>query len=251
MIWLRQGAGASEVERREGDGGYLASASDLMIGLLFIFIILVVVLALEQRRQEQVLQEQTETFIVAGDPRRFVTDVIGNKLAEALPGAQLDLESGVISLPESVLFDLGSAQLSPSGHEALAQASTLLAQALPCFVASQRKGEYCDEMNQFGHEIETIFIEGHTDNIPLFRAGYDNINLSLDRARSVQRVLVQGTELEEYRNSNGLPLFSLSAYADTRPLAGTKPADPRNRRVDLRVVLAYKPIEDLIPSLRR
>lgn len=251
MIWLRPGSEASgELERREGEGGYLASASDLMIGLLFIFIILVVVLALEQRRQEQVLQDQTEAFIGAGDPRRFVTDVIGKKLAEALPGAQLDLESGVISLPESVLFDLGSAQLSTSGREALEQASGLLAQALPCFVANQRAIEDCKEANAFGHEIETIFIEGHTDSIPLLRAGYDNTNLSLDRARSVQRVLVQGTNLEDYRNANGLPLFSLSAYADTRPLAGTDSTDPRNRRVDLRVVLSYKPIEELIPSLR-
>ena len=50
MLVLKQ-RHADLSRRTEGGGSYLESASDLMIGLLFIFIILVVVLALEQRRQ--------------------------------------------------------------------------------------------------------------------------------------------------------------------------------------------------------
>lgn len=222
----------------DSDGGYLASASDLLIGLLFVFIILVVVLALEQRRQQQAL-------IAGGDPRGTVTGTIGAGLAPTLPGIRIDRESGVISLPEDVLFDRGSAELSPKGKTALRNAVSSLAAILPCYVANQRHRENCAE-NPEGHEIETIFIEGHTDSVPLLRPGYDNTNLSLDRARSVERALVQGTSLQGYRNQSGQPLFSFSAYADSRPLKDTDPSDAKNRRVDLRIVLTYRPIEELI-----
>lgn len=229
----------------DSDGGYLASASDLLIGLLFVFIILVVVLALEQRRQQQAMEEERAGLIGRGDPRGTVTDAIGAGLAPALPGIRIDRESGVISLPEDVLFDLGSAKLSPKGQHALKSAVSSLVSVLPCYVANQRQGSSCTS-NPYGHEIETIFIEGHTDNRRLLRPGYDNTNLSLDRARSVEGALVQGTPLQSYRNQSGQPLFSFSAYADSRPLKGTAPSDARNRRVDLRIVLTYRPIEELL-----
>ncbi|MBL0295612.1 MAG: OmpA family protein [Betaproteobacteria bacterium] len=128
----------------------------------------------------------------------------------------------MISLPEDVLFDLGSAELSARGRDALAVAVQRLVVVLPCYVANQRAGRTCPG-NRYGHEIETIFIEGHTDNRPLLRPGYDNTNLSLDRARAVQRALVQGSALQSYQNKSGQPLFSFSAYADTRPLKDLDP----------------------------
>ena len=118
-MWNFHGNGASEGETQtESDGGYLASASDLMIGLLFVFIILVVVLALEQRRQQQVVEDQRAAILRAGDPRGIVTTAIGKGIEAALPGIRVDPESGVISLPEDVLFALGSAELTPQGRGA-------------------------------------------------------------------------------------------------------------------------------------
>lgn len=250
-MWSRDsGTSQCEESAAEADGGYLASASDLMIGLLFVFIILVVVLALEQRRQQQAIDVERAGLLGAGDPRGSVTTAIGDGVKAALPGVRVDRESGVISLPEDVLFDLGSAELSSKGRDALAGAVERLVAVLPCFVANQRGLGACPE-NTYGHEIETIFIEGHTDNRPLLRRGYDNTNLSLDRARAVQRALVQESPLQGYRNKSDQPLFSFSAYADTRPLRGIDPSDAKNRRVDLRIVLTYRPIEELIPGLAR
>lgn len=223
----------------EPDGGYLASASDLMIGLLFIFIILVVVLALEQRA----------ALIRVGDPRGSVTSAIGEGIKAAMPGVQVNPETGVISLPEDVLFEVGKAEIRDPGQLKLAEAVKHLVDLLPCYVANQRKQLKCPN-NPQGHEIETIFIEGHTDNRPMLRSGYDNMSLSLDRARAVERALVQGTPLAGYRNTADEPLFSFSAYADTRPLKGLDPSDDRNRRVDLRIVLTYRPLKELIPGFQ-
>jgi flagellar motor protein MotB len=97
--------------------------------------------------------------------------------------------------------------------------------------------------------IETIFIEGHTDNIPFAAGTGDNYRLSLDRARTVEATLVQDSALKNMRNEAGQPIFSFSAYADSRPRPGVDPADPSNRRVDLRVVLTYRPINEVLPGL--
>lgn len=232
----------SSISSRSGsetDGGYLASASDLMIGLLFIFIILVVVLALEQRA----------VLIRVGDPRGSVTAAIGEGIKAAMPGVQVNPETGVISLPEDVLFEVGKTEIREPGQLALAEGVKQLVGLLPCYVANQRKQLNCPK-NPQGHEIETIFIEGHTDNRPLLRSGYDNMSLSLDRARAVERALVKGSPLADYRNNANEPLFSFSAYADTRPLKGLDPSNDRNRRVDLRIVLTYRPMTELIPGFQ-
>lgn len=224
-----------------------------MIGLLFIFIILVVTLALEQRKQQAAIQEQRARVVGAGDPLIMVTKTLGDALKQVLPKIKVNEKTGVVSLPEDVLFPRGSAVLSPSGTEVLSQAAAELVKVMPCFASSEksrRNEEQCEKLNPYGHEVETLFIEGHTDSIPFTLGGKDNFSLSLDRARAVNRALVSESGLAGFRNKAGQPLFSFSAYADTRPLPGTEPTDGSNRRVDLRIVLSYKPIGELIPALQ-
>lgn len=248
-MWMRnQQRHAAEDVASDSDGGYLASASDLMIGLLFVFIILVVVLALEQRRQQGEIDKQRAGLIGASDPLFVVTGAVGGALKKVLPNIMVDEKTGVISLPEDALFASGSAQLNTSGQQVLVQAAVQLAIAMPCYVDNQRAGRDCST-NPYRHEIETIFIEGHTDSIPFATGARDNFDLSLARARAVDKVLVVSTALGAYRNKARQPLFSFSAYADTRPRLGTQPTDAENRRVDLRIVLSYQPIEKLIPGL--
>ena len=248
-MWMRNQHGrAPEDQVPDADGGYLASASDLMIGLLFVFIILVVVLALEQRRQQAEIDKQRAGLIGASDPLFVVTGAVGAALKKVLPNVKVDEKTGVISLPEDALFASGSAQLSASGQHVLMRAAEQLAAAMPCYVDNQREGRDCST-NPYRHEIETIFIEGHTDSVPFAAGTKDNFDLSLARARAVDKVLVVSTALSAYRNKALQPLFSFSAYADTRPRVGTQPTDAENRRVDLRIVLSYQPIEKLIPGL--
>ena len=77
MLMTRRTAPAAPGAPARGEGGYLASASDLMIGLLFVFIILVVVLALEQRRQAIEIEASKNELRGQADPRGKVTDTIG------------------------------------------------------------------------------------------------------------------------------------------------------------------------------
>lgn len=219
----------------ETEQSYMGSAADLMIGLLFVFIIMVAFLALQKRKEQ-------ESSLLDRDPRGLVTDTIGSEIRKSLPTVTVDPSSGVISLPEELLFDIGSSVLKKSAIERLSGTSTKLEDVLKCFVANKRNNSNCNQLNPHGHEIETIFIEGHTDSLPMNRPG-GNLKLSLDRAISVHDVLVKDTPLESFRNREIQPIFSYSAYADTRPRIKDYPADSRNRRVDLRIILTYKPKE--------
>ena len=220
-----------------------------MIGLLFIFIILVVVLALEQRRQEAEL----DAVKGAADPRASVTEVIGQALKDAKLDVRVDPASGVISLPSDTLFTLGSSSLSQSATQAIRDARERLAVVLPCYVASERPhvtAAHC-KRNQGAHEIDTIFLEGHTDSVANLKSG-GNLGLSFDRARAIQQVLLgEGSSLAPFRNSAEQPIFSYSAYGADRLLPGIDGAAAQNRRVDLRIVLKYQSINDTMENLKR
>ena len=214
----------------------MASAADLMIGLLFVFIIMVAFLALQNKAAKEASEGDK-------DPRGTVTLAIGNEIKNTLQTVKIDPASGVITLPEELLFDSGSSDLKDSATERLGETSVKLKEVLKCFVANQRSKLKCKN-NPYGHEIETIFIEGHTDSRPMNRPG-GNTKLSLDRAISVNSSLVSGTPLTEFRNHQGHPIFSYSAYAENRPLIKNDPTDGRNRRVDLRIVLTYRPVANV------
>jgi flagellar motor protein MotB len=244
MLLIKRRAAVSAGYGEQEEGSYLASASDLMIGLLFVFIILVVVLALEQQRQANVIK-------AAGDPRGAVTQAIGQALKDSKIEVNIDPASGVISLPSDILFPLGESKLSTEALVALALARQRLEQVLPCYVASERSLHHPQDCrhNKGLHEIDTIFVEGHTDNRPILRNGTDNAMLSFQRARAVLTTLVTDSHMATYRNSSQQPLFSYSAYGDTRLLKGIPGDDGKNRRVDLRIVLSYQPMEDTLKNL--
>lgn len=76
-----------------------------------------------------------------------------------------------------------------------------------------------------------VIIEGHTDDVPLTRAGYSNWNLSSDRAVAVLNLLVEEHGMADDR-------LGVAGYADQRPrVANDSPANRAlNRRVDVLVV---------------
>ena len=250
-ILNRNRLGQSDSEQPDVDGGYMASASDLMIGLLFVFIILVVVLALEQQRQAAEIKETKRKNSKVQPPIVGVTESIGKRIKLEVPTIEIHPATGVLTLPEDMLFSVGKAELSPQGVEALKKIAYQLVLVLPCYVATPKKS-CADNPGEF--EIDTIFVEGHTDSQPLARPNYDNFNLSFDRARAVYSLLLDDPKadtLKTFQNANNQSIFSMSGYADRRWAPGAASGlDAKNRRVDLRIVLTYKqPLDDDLASL--
>ena len=216
------------------EAGYLASASDLMIGLLFVFIIMVVILS---QKVDAIQNGENQK-----DPLASTVLIIGQKFKDAGLNVVIDPSSGVIGLPADTLFSFNSAVLNDNSKITLAKAKDSLVEILPCYIYSERakRSQICPT-NDEEIEIETIFIEGHTDSAPLKQGNYTNWHLGLDRARAVYEVLTEGKP-QSYQNERKLDVFGISSYADKRVKKkfGVEDAEA-SRRVELRFVLAYKP----------
>jgi len=112
-----------------------------------------------------------------------------------------------IELMESAkgtFFELGSAKPTPALRDILQVLSVNLA-ALP----------------------NKISVEGHTDSMNYSQTkGYDNWDLSTDRANEARRLMVsEGIRPEQIAQVRG--------FADTQPRLPQNPQDPSNRRVSL------------------
>lgn len=75
---------------------------------------------------------------------------------------------------------------------------------------------------------EEVVVEGHTDNLPVRRAGYSNWNLSTDRAVAVLERLQRVHDIDQRR-------LAATGYGEYRPLEPntSAPRRARNRRVDV------------------
>lgn len=109
---------------------------------------------------------------------------------------------------DNVLFPSGSTAISDRGRELIA------AVAAP--------------LRQFRNDV---FVEGHTDDVPLNRGSYTNWNLSTDRAVAVVSLLATDHGFSQDR-------LGAAGYAEFRPRAGNDSDAGRsaNRRVDILVV---------------
>lgn len=152
------------------------------------------------------LVDQSELIPVEEELRRA--------LAEAGFEHAADLEINerglVVSIAtDGLLFSSGSAELREEGVELLAAiAPALLEIANP------------------------VQIEGHTDDVPYAGGGYDNWNLSSDRALSVLRLLGEEHDMEPAR-------LGATGFASFRPVEPNDSPAGRaaNRRVELVVAV--------------
>ena len=94
--------------------------------------------------------------------------------------------------------------------------------------------------------IDTVFIEGHTDCNPTKR-DRGNLGLSTDRAISIaEEWALLDKNFWNIKNKDGKSLFSVSGYGEKRPIEGTLLNGcknesvenlQRNRRIDIRFVI--------------
>jgi len=132
-------------------------------------------------------------------------------------------EGIVLTLNETVLFDMTSAELTPEGRDTLRKVAELL--------------------RGFQSQVR---VEGHTDNVPVPERNSHqfptNWELSTARGLAVLHHFLEAEQLPEKQ-------FSVAGYADTRPTHSNYFAAGRsqNRRVDI-VLLAEKRSEGEGPT---
>lgn len=231
----------------EDEGSYLASVSDLMSGLIFIFIIALVTFALGLREQEERLSGAT-------NERQRLLNAVQKALEREGIAVTVAPEQGVVRLGESLLFPLGKADLEPNGKTTVGRLAVVLGRVLPCYTNAPQDLHRpdCGALGKAG-QVDALFIEGHTDDLQM--AGYgvykDNWDLSMARAKTIFRSLTEGSpeaRLDDLRNQDGQRVLGLSGYADRRGIVDnlTDANRGRNRRIDLRFVMV--PPKDALPA---
>ena len=215
---------------------------DLMTGLMFIFVIALVAYMLnfnDKHSNEMKLQSQLKDV-------NYLTSNLVQQVSRELKRYNIPhtplYKEGVVRLSAPVLsFDSGSYQLNSEQTQYYTVVSRILNNTLTCYSEKTlSKGCRGDEAGV----IESVVIEGHTDNIP-FRgdesAGIrDNRDLSYQRARSVYNLFVSQTDAESLKNRNNLSLLQVAGYGESRPLSGEQSsrAKSEDRRIDVRFVFA-------------
>lgn len=244
---------------------YFVSLSDLMTGVLFVFVILTTALALhyhlkageldkaqqeasKARSKAQQVQEALDALAKVLREREQIRkdelQKLVSRLREQKLAVELDETNGILRLPGRLLFDASKAQLQPEGEKAL---SLLAKEMLPVV----QKG--CGESPL---KWEAIYIEGHTDNIPIHEYFPSNWHLSSARAISTfTALLVAEPALAKQLNHQQKAVIGISGYGDQRPVAdnSTDEGRQKNRRIDIRFVMAYPSraeIEDMERKLR-
>ena len=218
-------------QRGEHEESYFVSMTDMMVGLVFVLMVMLVYYALQYR---QTTAELTDTKV----RRTQLLQQLQARLASEHVNVAIDTDAGVLRLPEDVLFDKGSDVVKPEGQQVLAKVGHAMQAELPCY-ADAKTPPGC-QVTQSG--LESVFVEGHTDADQMSAGGRDNWNLSADRAVNTYRSLMgQTPQLNAFKNarlrpSDPQPLFGVSGYGPTRPVApDTTEANKRlNRRIDIR-----------------
>lgn len=238
-----------KADRRENEEGVFMSMTDMFVGLIFIFLLLLVYVAMQLKQTNAQLQQTTKDIVNTDDTRGEILERLQTSLRERGVKVQIDTREGIIRLPDAILFDSARDEIKPDGQRAIEALALSLSEILPCYVDGVQKPAQCP---QTPHRIATIFVEGHTDSDALTGSARlrDNWDLSAARATNTYRALIStnpGLETFKWRTADGVlkPIFSVSGYADRRPVdsRSTPAAKEKNRRIDLRVVMAGPSLE--------
>lgn len=230
------------------DEGYFASFTDLLIGILFIFIIMLMMFASNFQEQQLNAGESTKKLEALTKALTEITDTRNKVLVEMQKSLErqgvevtINLKNGILRLPDSLLFESGEWEPSERGRLALIKLSNTLNKYLPCLSnASDKLKSQCGKLNELSLPIlETVLVEGHTDKIPFIGGGKFNDNwwLSAKRSITVYKMIVEyAPNLNtQIMNRNNEPILGVSGYADSRPVS--QDDLQKNRRIDLRFIV--------------
>lgn len=226
------------------DESYFVSMTDLMVGMLFIFIIMLMAFALNYREAQQTQADINEELTGARKARDRMLEDIRKVLHEQGVRVEIDRENGVLRLGADLLFERGRSTLSEPGRKLIGHVSQALWIVLPCYAdfGSVARSDNCPKFK--GGRLEAVFIEGHTDSDRYAEgAGKDNWILSAERAISTfKEIIGNQPELDAALNDTGQNLIGVSGYEARRPTPrrrGQSEEEQKraDRRIDLRFIM--------------
>lgn len=239
------------------DESYFVSMTDLMVGMLFIFIIILMAFALNLKHQETQLETTTDRLTEAHETRTQMLRDVRRSLLEQGVEVTIDEQNGVLRMPERLLFQRGEFRLEAAGQQALQKLADVLALTLPCYATMPPTEQQPACPSSKGGRLEAVFVEGHTDDVPFTARTANGIanNWELSAARAIavyNALLAYRPGLAILRNDGtpdheGQSLIGVSGYGQHRPAVENRDEASRaaNRRIDLRFLMATPSQEEL------
>ncbi len=220
---------------------YWVSFSDLMSGLLVIFLLAVVALIIELTQKTQDIEDGIDELRKAEQARQDILNEVKSELHKVGIIVEIADNDTVIRIPEETLnFQSGKDEIPKT--KGMREAVDKIGEVLHSAILRKERFQYLD----------TVFVEGHTDSDPIWYRGKRNWGLSADRAISVWKAWLSNENLvpkyNEMENAFNQKLFSVSGYAATRraQLDETTDDDKRmNRRIDIRFTVKRPSISQL------
>lgn len=222
------------------EGDYFASMTDLMLGLIFVFIIMLMGFVLNLHEAEKKLTTTVSELTDSDLTRREMLRDMARILQGALP-VTIDEANGTLQLGGDILFPKGSADAYAEALPKLKLLADALDRVLPCYAASGdgRALDQCAKKRK--GRLDAVYIEGHTDTTPIRTARFQsNWELSAARAAVTFSKLIEAAPgLGRLKNDKDERLIGVSGYGEYRPVdehAG-EAAMQKNRRIELRFVM--------------
>lgn len=204
-------------------GDSWASYSDLIAGVLLIFIFVTV---LKDVEIQALVAEPAEAL---QGWKRALDELCEDEELRS-KGLRLDCDTGIIELPNKLLFDFNSTQVKPEGQ-------TLLREVVPLVLEKLRA------QTEIWRRVK-VEIRGHTD--PQGSKGEDpykiNLALSAERAENVLLFLASDSDFSEQDKADvrNRSVASGAAYTqrpDACAILSQKDCFERMRRVEMRLIL--------------
>ncbi len=209
---------------------------------------------LEKQLQDKPIRTiETVLNAIAQDRRNLLANI-----RKKLDGLDIEVEvyydSGILRFSEKALkFRSGEFNPDTLGKRVINKLAQTLVDELPCFILGIHTA-IAPDCNPNNSIVETIQIQGHTDDVPINKVGIqDNLELSTLRAAQTWRIvtefqpkLVEFLNASFYKDENfdvktkaGQPVLSVSGYGEARPVDFRKTDIGRaaNRRIDLRFIM--------------
>lgn len=249
----------SHNKRKTKNQNFWISVSDLLAGIIFLFLILLAVFSIQFKHEQQTFERDRNELQNAGKTRLHILSEIKNYLETEDLKVEILPREGILRLHEhGINFPASEAYPTKNKLANIGKIARALAYILPCYsidsngesIKNIKTPKWCGvpenqnhlkcEENSAASKIDTVMIEGHTDPTPVkATAPYpNNLTLSAMRASAVwQLIKTCQPSLANLYNNNAHNIIGVSGYSSFRPAYPEDPKNPKNRRIDIRFVM--------------
>ena len=248
------------ISHNDEEESYFVSMTDILIGLLFIFIIMLMFFAMRFQQastEKETVAEKQKVLIEDLRDAEFTRSNILENIKTLLKKEGIEVtivkDEGILRLPEELLFAASSWEIK--NRIPIYALGNALTQVLPCYTTVADRPGRSDSCPNTAARIEAIFIEGHADFVQFRDFAAPNLIAPVDQPatsnQSVSRANQDAAARRTYVLKDNVDLSAIRATNTFRELIRTHPnldqfLSPQGSRISV-----YRAMDHIDKSLVR